>query len=138
MGFRFRKSFDLGGARVNLSKKGIGASVGTKGFRVTKKAGGGTRTTTTIPGTGISYTKDSSNSSSNAAGAATASISGTSAESKMFAILFRVLSLPLIAIGALLALIEMPIGWVSMAGGIGCWLLANKYKKKHKKMQEGA
>lgn len=59
MGFRYRKSIKIGGARLNLSKSGIGYSVGTKGFRVTKKAGGGTRTTTSIPGTGISFVKDS-------------------------------------------------------------------------------
>lgn len=58
MGFRFRKSVNLGPFRVNLSKSGIGYSVGSKGFRVTKKAAGGTRTTASIPGTGISYTKD--------------------------------------------------------------------------------
>lgn len=57
MGFRMRKSINLGGGvRLNLSKKGVGMSVGTKGFRVTSKAGGGIRTTTSIPGTGISYT----------------------------------------------------------------------------------
>ncbi len=60
MGFRFRKSFGAGPFRVNLSKSGIGYSVGGKGFRFTKKAGGGTRTTASIPGTGISYVKDSS------------------------------------------------------------------------------
>ena len=59
MGFRFRKSIKIGPARVNLSKSGIGYSVGTKGFRVTKKAGGGTRTTASIPGTGISYSTSS-------------------------------------------------------------------------------
>ena len=59
MGFRFRKSFSAGPFRVNLSKSGIGYSVGGKGFRFTKKAGGGTRTTASIPGTGISYVKDS-------------------------------------------------------------------------------
>ena len=59
MGFRFRKSINLGGGfRVNLSKSGVGYSWGTKGYRVTKKAGGGGRTTASIPGTGISYTKD--------------------------------------------------------------------------------
>ena len=60
MGFRFRKSIKAGPFRVNLSKSGIGYSVGTKGLRFTKKAGGGTRTTASIPGTGISYVKDSS------------------------------------------------------------------------------
>ena len=60
MGFRMRKSISLGGGvRLNLSKKGIGYSVGTKGFRVTKKASGGVRTTASIPGTGISFVTDS-------------------------------------------------------------------------------
>lgn len=59
MGFRMRKSTNLGGGvRVNLSKKGVGYSVGTKGYRVTKKAGGGIRTTASLPGTGISYIKE--------------------------------------------------------------------------------
>ena len=60
MGFRFRKSVNLGPFRLNFSKSGVGASVGTKGFRVTKKAGGGTRTTASIPGTGISYVTETS------------------------------------------------------------------------------
>ena len=61
MGFRFRKSVNLGGGfRTTFSKSGAGFSWGTKGFRVTKKAGGGTRTTTSIPGTGISYVSDKS------------------------------------------------------------------------------
>ena len=58
MGFRFRKSFGKGPFRVTVSKSGVGYSVGGKGFRVTKKAGGGIRTTASIPGTGISYVKD--------------------------------------------------------------------------------
>lgn len=59
MGFRFRKSIKAGPVRVNFSKSGVGYSVGGKGFRVTKKANGGIRTTTSIPGTGISYVSDS-------------------------------------------------------------------------------
>lgn len=58
MGTRYRKSVKAGPLRVNLSKSGVGYSVGTKGFRYTKKAGGGTRTTASIPGTGISYVKE--------------------------------------------------------------------------------
>ena len=62
MGFRFRKSLNLGcGFRINLSKSGIGYSWGSKGFRVTKTATGRTRTTASIPGTGISYVEESSN-----------------------------------------------------------------------------
>lgn len=59
MGIRFRKSINLGkGFRVNMSKSGPGFSWGGKGFRVTKKANGGFRTTAYIPGTGLSYQKD--------------------------------------------------------------------------------
>ena len=43
---------------MNFSKSGVGWSTGFKGFRYTKKANGGTRTTNTISGTGISYVKD--------------------------------------------------------------------------------
>lgn len=60
MGFRFRKTIKLGPVNVNLSKSGVGYSVGGKGLRVTKKANGGTRTTYTVPGTGVSYVKDHS------------------------------------------------------------------------------
>lgn len=56
MGFRYRKSINLGGGfRINLSKSGIGYSWGVKGYRVTKTARGTTRRTASIPGTGISY-----------------------------------------------------------------------------------
>lgn len=60
MGFRFRKSIKLGPVNVNLSKSGVGYSVGGKGLRVTKKADGGTRTTVSIPGTGISHVTETS------------------------------------------------------------------------------
>lgn len=60
MGFRFRKSFNLGkGLKINLSKHGIGYSVGTKGVRVTKTAKGTTRKILTLPGTGLSYVTES-------------------------------------------------------------------------------
>ena len=37
MGFRYRKSINLGGGfRINLSKSGVGYSWGTKGYRITK------------------------------------------------------------------------------------------------------
>ena len=56
MGFRYRKSINLGGGfKINLSKSGIGYSWGTKGYRITKTSRGTTRRTYSIPGTGISY-----------------------------------------------------------------------------------
>lgn len=40
MGFRWYKSFKAGPVRVNLSRSGVGWSVGTKGLRYTKRANG--------------------------------------------------------------------------------------------------
>ena len=60
MGFRFRKSFGAGPFRVNLSKSGVGWSVGGKGARYTKKVNSGTRTTLSVPGTGLSYVSETS------------------------------------------------------------------------------
>lgn len=59
MGFRFRKSIGAGPFRLNFSKSGIGYSVGTKGYRVTKTANGRIRRTASLPGTGISYVEES-------------------------------------------------------------------------------
>jgi Protein of unknown function (DUF4236) len=66
MGFRFRKSINLGKFfRVNISKSGIGTSAGVPGFRV-GRGPRGTRTTASIPGTGVSYVKETRNSSAKA------------------------------------------------------------------------
>ena len=61
MGLRFRKSVKMGPFRINFSKTGIGWSVGAKGLRYTKKANGGSRISASVPGTGLSYTKDYTN-----------------------------------------------------------------------------
>jgi len=56
MGFRFRRSVNLGGiARLNLSKSGPSVSVGGHGLRagVGRR---GLRLTTGLPGTGLYYT----------------------------------------------------------------------------------
>lgn len=58
MGWRYRKSLNLGPFRLNFSKSGIGYSVGGKYFRVTKKADGGMRTTSTLPGLHMSKVTD--------------------------------------------------------------------------------
>lgn len=63
MGFRYRKSINVGGGfRINISKTGIGYSWGVKGYRVTKTAIGNIRKTASIPGTGISYVEENNNS----------------------------------------------------------------------------
>ena len=57
MGWNLRRSKKLGLFRVNLSKSGLGFSVGVRGFRVGRDAHGRAYTATSIPGTGI-YRKD--------------------------------------------------------------------------------
>lgn len=55
MGLKNRKSINLGGGyRINISKSGIGYSLGTEGYRITKTAKGAARRTSSVPGTGIS------------------------------------------------------------------------------------
>lgn len=58
MGLRFRKSVKVGPFRMTVSKSGVSTSVGVKGARITKRADGKVQTTTSIPGTGISYVKE--------------------------------------------------------------------------------
>lgn len=56
MSFRLRKIFNLGnGIRFNLSKSGVGWSWGNHFFRKTYTSKNKTRTTLTIPNTGLSY-----------------------------------------------------------------------------------
>lgn len=55
MGFYYRKSVGLGPFRVNLSKSGVGYSVGTRGFRTGVSPSGRRYTTFNLPGTGLSY-----------------------------------------------------------------------------------
>lgn len=57
MGFYFRKSVNVGPFRVNLSKSGVGYSVGGRGFRTGKSATGRKYTAFGIPGTGVGYRK---------------------------------------------------------------------------------
>ena len=58
MGTRFRKSLNLGPLRINFSQSGVGFSVGNKFGRITQKADGNIRTTTTLPGTGVSHVEE--------------------------------------------------------------------------------
>ena len=57
MGWQFRKSVNLGPFRVNLSKSGIGYSLGGAGFRTGVSAGGRRYSSIGIPGTGLRYLK---------------------------------------------------------------------------------
>ena len=56
MSWNFRKSIKLGPLRINMSKSGVGYSIGNKVARHTKSSTGQTYNTFRIPGTGIYYT----------------------------------------------------------------------------------
>jgi len=59
MGWRFHKSVKIApGVRLNLSKRGPGLSFGGRGMRYSVGPGG-RRTTFSVPGTGLSYVKQS-------------------------------------------------------------------------------
>lgn len=61
MGFRFRKSINLGsGAKLNINKKSISTSIGTRGAHTTFSSNGKRTTSVGIPGSGLSYTKTTS------------------------------------------------------------------------------
>jgi len=57
MGWGFRRSINLGPLRLNLSKSGVGYSVGTRGFRVGRDARGRKYRAMSIPHAGI-YRRD--------------------------------------------------------------------------------
>lgn len=133
MGLRFRKSINLGGgARVNLSKKGIGYSVGTKGARITKTADGKTRKTVSIPNTGISYTTESGKSKKKVeSSAAVASMPPY----KALASFLRITSIITFILSLLLVLVLPPVGIIGIILAVIEWILANKYKKQYKSLE---
>ena len=55
MGFYYRKSVNLGPFRVNVSKSGMGYSLGGRGFRTGISAVGRPYSTFSLPGTGVGY-----------------------------------------------------------------------------------
>jgi hypothetical protein len=55
MGWNFRRSIKLGPVRLNLSKSGIGTSMGGPFGSVSRSPTGRVTRTFRIPGTGISY-----------------------------------------------------------------------------------
>ena len=66
MGFRFRKSINLGaGAKINFNKKSVGFSLGKKGMRYSINSNGRSTASVGIPGTGLYYTKTNNSHSNN-------------------------------------------------------------------------
>ena len=156
MGFRFRKSINLGGGvRINVSKKGVGYSVGGKHFRYTKKAGGGTRSTVNL-GHGVTYVKDSKKGKTGGNSKQVAQTVVNSAEkfveysvasnesygwNKFGGYFLPVLAVPSIALGLLLSVLifeGMTVGYFGLgiaAFGVLELLMAKKFRKKAKELK---
>ena len=64
MGWSYRKSFRAGPFRVNLSRSGLGYSVGGGGFRVGVRSSGRRYSSMSVPGTGLRYMKSAARGSS--------------------------------------------------------------------------
>ena len=132
MGLRIRKSFNLGGGvRVNLSKKGVGGSIGCKGARITKKAGGGVRKTVGIPGTGISYVKESGKKKRKNTGVK-ADYSSGNRHVPYFAcaIVVKIVSIFMIAFCALITFVSPIVGIIGITVGVLEFLYSKSLKKK--------
>ncbi len=61
MSIKFRKSFNFGGAKINLNANSVGISFGKKGMRYSINSKGRKTATAGIPGTGLYYTKTHGN-----------------------------------------------------------------------------
>ena len=55
MGFLFRRSIRIGPVRLNISRRGIGASIGVRGLRTGVSSTGRRYTRVSLPGTGLGY-----------------------------------------------------------------------------------
>lgn len=138
MGLRFRKSINLGGgARINLSKSGVGYSFGVKGARITKTANGRTRKTIGIPNTGLSYVSESKGKSKKKS--KSQSYSGYSAQSfntqglpagtKFAAAVLPPMGVIIMVLSALL-LFAVPLAGVFFGVmGVICFCMGRRYKK---------
>ena len=128
MGLRFRKSINFGGARINISKKGVGWSIGGKGARYTKTADGKTRTTLSIPNTGLSYVTEQSNKAANKTATTTSKPTPTSNE--ILKICSRNLGIITAATSALLLFASVPVGVTGIAIGAGLCFLSKLISTK--------
>jgi tetratricopeptide (TPR) repeat protein len=89
MGFRMRKSFKVApGVRLNVSKTGIGASMGVRGARYSVHSSGRRTKSVGIPGTGMGWVSSSSSGarkSSSAGGSPSSPASSRSTKPGIFA-----------------------------------------------------
>jgi hypothetical protein len=139
MGVRFRKSTNVGPFRFTFSKSGVSTSFGGKGARITKTASGKTRTTLSIPGTGLSYVSETGGkkrtAKKRAAPAApldtAPATSATSAPAPLSAGFVRTMGIILALFGAMLCALFLPLGIVAMVAGIYFSVKARAIADRH-------
>lgn len=98
MALGFRRSLKFGPLKLNLSKSGVGYSVGVRGFRVGKDARGRSYTAASIPGTGL-YNRTYSSSDKARAGAALAPGAPSAGRSSGIGLVIGMLALAFMAGG---------------------------------------
>ena len=151
MGFRFRKSKNLGPFRVTVSKSGVSTSFGGKGARVTKTASGKVRTTLSVPGTGISYVTETGSKKQKAKEAKRArAAEAKAARQAAFAEaarnpapakagLYRLLGVLTVVVGFALCFLFAPLGLVILACGIYVTVKARHIAdKENRKLREAS
>jgi hypothetical protein len=106
MAWRFRRSLNFGPLKLNLSRSGVGYSIGGRGFRVGKDAKGRSYTAASIPGTGL-YNRTYS-SQGKAAGGNAAPLPGASPRRTSDAALGFLYLLLAFGLGALVVFILTP------------------------------
>jgi len=128
MGLRYRKSINLGGgARITLSKSGIGYSWGGKGFRFTKTAKGRSRASVYLPGAGLSYVTESSGKKRRKKTRSTAKKSSFSIKN-FFVGLAVVLAVALVIVAGPYLLIAAAVaGVIFLIGKLFFWKLGKDY-----------
>ena len=142
MGFRYRKSIKIApGVKLNLSKKSVGVSVGTKGARMSISSTGRVTRTLSIPGTGISHvTTENINKKGKAkqpsakqgtpvSPALPPEQRYTKKQLKTFSILFMLLAIICFPVGLLTLMISLSTGCVAIGIGVIAFLMSKKYKQ---------
>lgn len=133
MGLKFRKSIKIApGIRMNISKSGIGFSAGVKGARISVNSKGRVTKTVSIPGTGISYSENSTIKNTEKKTPKTI-YEYSSGQQKAFSVVMLILGIMLAIMSILLIIGEMTVIGII---GIILAVIFIKTSRSYKKISE--
>ena len=133
MGLKFRKSIKIApGIRMNISKSGIGFSAGVKGARISVNSKGRVTKTVSIPGTGISYSENSTIKNTEKKTPKTI-YEYSSGQQKAFSVVMLILGIMLAIMSILLIIGEMTVIGII---GIRLAVIFIKTSRSYKKISE--